>query len=49
MSSSNFARFDRDSNSGKPFGTDTEMLTGTQTILHNHRYPSHLLLAVIPR
>ncbi len=49
ISSSNFPRFDRNPNSGKPFGTDTELLSATQTILHDAEHPSHLVLPVIPR
>lgn len=49
VSSSNFPRFDRNPNSGKPFGTDTEMLPATQRIFHDRRHPSHVLLPVIPR
>lgn len=49
VSSSNFPRFDRNPNSGKPFGSDTEMLTAEQTVLHDGEHPSHLLLPVIPR
>jgi hypothetical protein len=49
VSSSNFPRFDRNPNSGKPFGTDIEMLSATQTVLHDRQHPSHLLLPVIPR
>jgi putative CocE/NonD family hydrolase len=49
ISSSNFPRFDRNPNSGKPFGTDTELLTAQQTIFHELGHASHLLLPVIPR
>ena len=49
ISSSNFPRFDRNPNSGLPFGTDTELLTATQTIYHDAEHPSHILLPVIPR
>ena len=49
VSSSNFPRFDRNPNSGKPFGTDTELLAASQTIFHDRQHPSHLLLPVIPR
>jgi putative CocE/NonD family hydrolase len=49
VSSSNFPRFDRNPNSGKPFGTDTKLLTATQTIYHNAAHSSHILLPVIPR
>jgi len=49
VSSSNFPRFDRNPNSGKPFGTDTELLSARQTILHDRDHASHLVLPVIPR
>jgi putative CocE/NonD family hydrolase len=49
VSSSNFPRFDRNPNSGKPFGSDTELLSANQTILHDRDHASHLLLPVIPR
>ncbi|MBN8645790.1 MAG: CocE/NonD family hydrolase [Planctomycetes bacterium] len=49
VSSSNFPRFDRNANSGLPFGTDTELLEAKQTIHHGGRYASHLMLPVIPR
>jgi putative CocE/NonD family hydrolase len=49
VSSSNFPRFDRNPNSGKPFGTDTELLSAKQTIFHEAEHPSHLVLPLIPR
>jgi hypothetical protein len=49
VSSSNFPRFDRNPNSGKPFGADTELLSARQTILHDRDHLSHLVLPVIPR
>ncbi len=49
VSSSNFPRFDRNPNTGNPFGTDTELHPATQTIYHDAQHPSHLLLPVIPR
>ncbi len=49
VSSSNFPRFDRNPNTGNAFGTDTELLSAKQTILHDAEHPSHLLLPVIPR
>jgi putative CocE/NonD family hydrolase len=48
VSSSNFPRFDRNPNSGKTFGSDTELLKAEQTIYHTKEYPSHLVLPVIP-
>jgi uncharacterized protein len=49
ISSSNFPRFDRNPNSGKPFGTDAELLSARQTVFHEAGHPSHLALPVIPR
>ena len=49
ISSSNFPRFDRNPNSGLPFGSDTELLRATQTIFHGAERASHILLPVIPR
>jgi hypothetical protein len=49
VSSSNFPRFDRNPNSGKPFGTDIELLSARQTVFHDRERPSHLLLPVVPR
>ncbi|MCC6231320.1 MAG: CocE/NonD family hydrolase [Verrucomicrobiales bacterium] len=49
ISSSNFPRFDRNANSGKPHGTDTELLEATQTVRHGGAFASHLLLPIIPR
>jgi putative CocE/NonD family hydrolase len=49
VSSSNFPRYDRNPNTGHDFAADTELRTAQQTIFHDHRYPSHLILPVIPR
>ena len=49
VSSSNFPRFDRNPNSGEPFGTDTELLPAKQSVFHDRDHPSHLVLPVIPR
>jgi len=48
VSSSNYPRFDRNPNTGLPFGTDTELLEAHQTIYHDAVRPSHLILPVIP-
>jgi len=48
VASSNFPRFDRNPNSGKPFGTDTELLSAQQTVFHDKEHPSQLVLPVIP-
>ncbi len=49
VSSSNFPHFDRNPNTGHPFGVDAEVIAARQTIFHDSRYPSHLVLPVIPR
>jgi len=49
ISSSNFPRFDRNPNTGNEFGMDAEMITAKQTVYHNSKYPSHVILPVIPK
>jgi putative CocE/NonD family hydrolase len=48
VSSSNFGRYDRNLNTGHPFGLDADRARAVQSILHDHRRPSHLALPVIP-
>jgi putative CocE/NonD family hydrolase len=48
VSGSNFPRFDRNLNTGEPFGTGTRFIKATQTIYHDKEHPSHILLPVIP-
>ena len=48
VSSSNFPRFDRNLNTGGDNYSETEWQIARQTIHHSARYPSHLLLPVIP-
>jgi putative CocE/NonD family hydrolase len=48
ISSSNFPRFDRNLNTGEDPFTGTRMEKARQTIYHSARYPSHLVLPVIP-
>jgi putative CocE/NonD family hydrolase len=49
VSSSNFPRFDRNPNTGAPFGTDARLLRADQTIFHDAARPSRLILPVISR
>jgi putative CocE/NonD family hydrolase len=49
ISSSNFPRWDRNLNTGKPIGQDAEIKVALQTIYHNQQYPSHIVLPIIPR
>ena len=48
VTSSNFPRWDRNPNTGHPFGQDAELRTARQTILHDPEHPSHVLLPVVP-
>ena len=48
ISSSNFPRFARNQNVGAAFGTSAEIKTAEQTIYHDSRYQSRLILPVIP-
>jgi predicted acyl esterase len=49
IASSNFPRFDRNLNTGEDQATGSRMQTAMQTVCHDQRYPSHILLPVIPR
>jgi putative CocE/NonD family hydrolase len=49
VSSSNFPRFDRNPNTGGPFGEGVEVKRADQTIFHDAGRPSRLILPVIPR
>jgi uncharacterized protein len=49
ISSSNFPRFDRNLNTGEDPATGTRHEVARQTIFHDHRYPSHVVLPLIPR
>lgn len=48
VSSSNFPRFDRNPNTGRAIADEQELRTARQTVYHGRRYPSHVLLPVIP-
>jgi len=49
ITSSYFPYIDRNPNTGHPFGEDAELITATQTIYHDGRYPSRIILPIIPR
>jgi putative CocE/NonD family hydrolase len=49
VTSSNFPRWDRNPNTGSPFGVDTTLKSARQSIFHDAQRPSHLILPVIPR
>ena len=49
ISSSNFPRFDRNPNTGRPIADETELRKAAQTIYHDRARPSCVLLPVTPR
>jgi putative CocE/NonD family hydrolase len=51
ISSSNFPTFDRNSNSGVPLAeaSPADWVVATQTVFHDNRYPSHIVLPLVPR
>ena len=49
VSSSNFPRFDRNTNTGQGIAEDAELKPALQTILHSSQYPSHVTLPIVPR
>ncbi len=49
VTSSCFPRWDRNLNTGEPFGTDSTPRPARQTILHDAEHPSHVVLPLIPR
>lgn len=49
IASSNFPRFDRNLNTGADQASSSQLQTAAQTVFHDQRYPSHILLPIIPR
>ncbi len=49
VSSSNFPRFDRNTNTGGCVAEDAGFRPAMQTILHNTQHPSHITLPIVPR
>jgi len=49
ITSSNFPRFDRNLNTGEDPATGTRMVKARQVIHHSTKYPSHVVLPIIPR
>jgi putative CocE/NonD family hydrolase len=47
ISSSNFPRFDRNTNTGEFIGTDNRFVSVLQTVYHNSDYPSHVVLPIV--
>jgi len=48
ISSSNFPRFDRNPNTGRPIADETVLRRADQIIYHDRQHPSRLILPVIP-
>jgi len=49
ITSSNFPRFDRNMNTGNPFGEDAEGIIANQTVYHDNTCASYVALPVIPK
>ena len=49
ISSSNFPRFDRNTNTGNVIAGDATFNPALQTVLHDTQHPSHITLPVAPR
>jgi putative CocE/NonD family hydrolase len=49
ISSSNFPRFNRNLNMGEQIIGSTRMMQARQTIYHDGKHPSSLILPIIPR
>jgi putative CocE/NonD family hydrolase len=49
VSSSNFPRFDRNLNTGGNNYDETQWVIARNTIHHSAKYPSHILLPVVPQ
>ncbi len=47
ISSSNFPRFDRNPNTGAAVAAETRLLTANQTVYHDRKHPSRLVLMVM--
>src|SRR5262249_31582762 len=49
VTSSNFPHFDRNLNTGENNDTSTRIVVAEQTVHHSGRYPSRVILPVVPR
>ena len=49
IASSNFPRFDRNTNTGNVIAADAEVRVAHQQVFHDAAHPSHIILPVIPR
>ncbi len=49
VTSSRFPIFDRNPNTGEPFGVSARMIPARQTVLHDAGHPSRVILPIVPR
>ena len=49
ITSSNFPMWDRNPNTGHEQGMSAKVIPAEQTIYHNRKYPSHIMLPIIPQ
>jgi uncharacterized protein len=49
ISSSNFPRYDRNPNTGGPFGEESTLRPAEQTVFHDTARPSRVILPLVPR
>jgi hypothetical protein len=49
ISSSNFPRFDRNTNTGEDMAHATRLVSAVNTILHDKEHPSALILPIVPK
>ena len=49
VSSSNFPRFDRNTNTGGAIAEDASFKPALQTVLHDSQHPSRITLPLVPR
>ncbi|MCJ7565822.1 MAG: CocE/NonD family hydrolase [Candidatus Aminicenantes bacterium] len=48
IASAAFPKFDRNQNTGHPFGMDSKMQVAHQTVFHDAKHLSHIVLPVVP-
>jgi putative CocE/NonD family hydrolase len=49
ISSSNFPRFDVNPNTGEPLGLSRRVATADNTVYHDAKHPSSVVLPIVPR
>jgi putative CocE/NonD family hydrolase len=47
ITSSSFPRWDRNPNTGRPFGATAELQFANQQVLHDREHPSHIVLPLV--